>query len=54
MDGVLRKKIIIDEDTGKPRTESQKLETLFNKSIKRKDIIDYFKDRAKIINQMDD
>lgn len=54
MEGVLRKKIYIDETTGKPVELLQQLDMLFKKNTTRSDIIKYFESRAKIINDMDD
>jgi hypothetical protein len=51
---VLRTKIFIDEITGKPVKEMETLEHLFTKGTKRKNIIEFFKEKAKIINDMDD
>jgi len=54
MDGILRKKIFIDEKTGKPVEILKELDMLYPKKTTRTDIIKYFESRAKIINDMDD
>lgn len=54
MEGVLRSKIMIDEFTGKPFKELESLESLYSKTTKRKDIIEFFKEIAKTINELDD
>lgn len=54
MNGILRDRTTIDDFTGKPIKEAKKIETLYIKSTKRSDVVEFFKDMAKIINEIDD
>lgn len=54
MEGILRTRITIDEQTGKPTKDKGNLTDLFSKNIKRKDIINFFKEIAEVVNDIDD
>lgn len=53
-DGVLRRKIKIDEFTGKPIIEEFTIEAFKQKTMSRKNLIDFLKDKAEQINKLDD
>lgn len=53
-EGVLRRKIKIDEFTGKPIIEEFTIEAFKERNMTRKNLIDFLKERADKINKMDD
>jgi hypothetical protein len=54
MDGILRKRVVIDELTGLARKETEDIKNLYGVRTKRKDIVEFLKDVAIEINKLDD